>query len=143
MGKSEWEIAWSDYLSVGVLEMDQEHRQFIARVNDLNKAIIESESKSTVERLMDLMLMEAAHHFSHEEELLARWKYPETAAHIAKHADLTAQFERVMKEFAQTDINFVWALKGLQFKQLLVAHLLKEDMKYRDFLREQTGPSGK
>ena len=143
LGKSEWEIAWSDYLSVGVLEMDQEHRQFIARVNDLNKAIIESESKSTVERLMDLMLMEAAHHFSHEEELLARWKYPETAAHIAKHADLTAQFERVMKEFAQTDINFVWALKGLQFKQLLVAHLLKEDMKYRDFLRAQTGPSGK
>ena len=143
MGKSEWEIAWSDYLSVGVPEMDEEHRQFIARVNDLNKAIIESESKSTVERLMDLMLMEAAHHFSHEQELLARWKYPETAAHIAKHADLTAQFERVMKEFAQTDINFVWALKGLQFKQLLVEHLLKEDMKYRDFLRAQTGQSSK
>jgi len=143
LGKSEWEIAWSDYLSVGVPEMDEEHRQFIARVNDLNKAIIESESKSTVERLMDLMLMEAAHHFSHEQELLARWKYPETAAHIAKHADLTAQFERVMKEFAQTDINFVWALKGLQFKQLLVEHLLKEDMKYRDFLRAQTGQSSK
>jgi hemerythrin len=141
LAKSEWEIAWSDYLSVGVPEMDDEHRQFISRVNDLNKAIIESEDKSTVERLMDLMLMEASHHFWHEQELLARWKYPETAAHIAKHAELTAQFERLMKEFAQTDVNFVWALKGLQLKQLLVEHLLKEDMKYRDFLRAQTAQS--
>jgi hemerythrin-like metal-binding protein len=137
--KSEWEIAWSDYLSVGVPEMDQEHRQFIARVNDLNKAIIESEDKAAVERMLDLMLMEAAHHFWHEQELLARWKYPETAAHIAKHAALTAQFERVTKDFAETDISFVWALKGLHVKQLLVEHLLTEDMKYRDFLRAQTG----
>ena len=68
-------------------------------------------------------------------------RYPETAAHIAKHAELTAQFERVMKEFAETDISFVWALKGLHVKQLLVEHLLKEDMKYRDFLRAQVRPS--
>ena len=135
MEKSEWEIAWSEFLSVGVQEMDEEHRQFIARVNELNKAIIESEDKATVERMMDLMLMEAAHHFWHEEKLLAKWNYPETDAHIAAHAELKAQFERVMKQFAESDISFVWALKGLHVKQLLVEHLLKEDMKYRDFLR--------
>jgi hemerythrin len=138
--KSESEIVWSDFLSVGVSEMDDEHRQFIARVNKLNKAIIESADKATVERMMDLMLMEAAHHFMHEQALLARWKYPDTAGHIAKHAELTLQFERVMKEFAESDVSFVWALKGLHVKQLLVEHLLKEDMKYRDFLRAQGGP---
>ena len=142
MENSEWKIAWSDSLSVGVPEMDEEHRKFIARVNDLNKAIIESEDKATVKRAMDLMLMEAAHHFWHEQELLARWKYPETATHVAKHAELTAQFERVMKEFAEADISFVWALKGLRLKQLLVEHLLKEDMKYRDFLLAQSGQTG-
>src|SRR5471030_1670125 len=102
--------------------MDEEHRQFISRVNDLNKAIIESEDKATVERMMDLMFMEAAHHFWHEQALLTQWKYPETAAHVAKHMELTAQFERVMKEIAETDISFVWALKGLHVKQLLVEH---------------------
>jgi len=139
MERSEWEIAWTDYLSVGVPEMDEEHRQFIARVNELNKAIIESEDKATVERLMDLMLMEATHHFWHEQELLERWKYPEAEAHAAKHAELTAQFARVMKEIEASDISFVWASKGLLFKQLLVEHLLREDMKYRDFLRAKTG----
>jgi hypothetical protein len=40
-----------------------------------------------------------------------------------------------MREFEQADVSFTWALKGLYIKQLLVDHLLKEDMKYRDFLR--------
>jgi len=133
--KSEWEIAWSNFLSVGVAEMDDEHRQFIARVNDLNKAIVEIEDKATVARALDLMLSEAAQHFRHEEQLLAQWNYPETEAHTAKHAELTEQFQRVVKEFADTDISFVWALKGLHLKQLLVEHLVNEDMKYRDFLR--------
>ena len=137
MKKSEWEIAWNDFLSVGVPEMDEDHRQFISRVNELNQAIIESEDKATVERKMDMMLMEAAHHFGQEQELLARWKYPDAAAHAAKHAELIAQFARVMQEFAQTDISFVWALKGLRLKQLLVEHLLKDDRKYRDFLQTQ------
>ena len=139
MVKAEWEIAWRDYLSVGVAEMDEEHRQFIARVNDLNQAIIEFESKAKIERLLDVMLMEATHHFWHEQKLLARWNYPDTAAHIATHVELTAQFARVMKEIEESEISFVWAAKGLRLKQLLVEHLLKEDMKYRDFLRERTG----
>ncbi|TSA11360.1 MAG: chemotaxis protein [Betaproteobacteria bacterium] len=140
MEKSEWEITWSDKFEVGIAELDDEHRQFISRVNQLNKAIIESEDKSAVQRAMNLMLIETGHHFGHEQDLLAQWKYPEAAAHSAKHVELMQRFERVMKEIADSDISFVWAAKGLHLKQLLVEHLLKEDMKYRDFLRAQDRP---
>ena len=126
-------------MSVDVPEIDEEHRQFVARVNDLNEAIVEGAGKPAIERLLDLMLMEAIHHFWHEQQLLAKWNYPDRAVHAAKHAHLTAQFERVMKEFEQADVSVTWALKGLYIKQLLVDHLLKEDMKFRDFLRHQNG----
>ena len=135
MEKPEWEIAWSDCLSVDVPEMDEQHRQFIARVNELNQAIIECEDKASVGRRMKLMLAQAAEHFAHEEALLDRCKFPQAAAHRAKHAELTAQFDRVMREFEETELSFVWALKGLSLKQRLVEHLLREDMQYRDFLR--------
>lgn len=141
MNKSEWEIDWNESLSVGVAEIDDEHRQFIARVNELNRAIVEGSDKPTVERLLDLMLMEATHHFWHEQQLLKLWKYPQRAAHAAKHAQLTAQIERVMQEFERADVSFTWALKGLHIKQLLVDHLLHEDMKFRDFLQQQRGVS--
>jgi hemerythrin len=141
MKEREWEIRWNDTLSVNVPDIDNQHRRFIARVNALNKAIVECEDKTTIERLLDLMLMEATHHFWHEQELLAKWKYPDRAVHAAKHAQLTAQLGRVMKEFEQADVSFTWAIKGLYIKQLLVDHLLKEDMKYRDFLRMKKGSS--
>jgi hemerythrin-like metal-binding protein len=117
--------------------MDEEHRQFIARVNELNQAILESEDKATVAHAMQLMLSEAAHHFEHEEKLLASWEYPDAAAHAGRHAELEAQFARVTGEFEAADLSFVWAAKGLRIKQLLVEHLLGEDMQYRDFLRSR------
>lgn len=135
MAKNEWEISWNDNLNVGVPAIDEVHRQFVARVNDLNKAIVAGEEKAEIERLLDLMLMEAAHHFWDEQQLLARWKYPQLAEHTAKHAQLMAELNHVMQEFQQADLSFTWALKGLHLKQLLVDHLLREDMKYRDFLR--------
>ncbi len=140
VNESEWKIHWSNSLSVGVSEIDEEHQQFVARVNELNEAIVECRDKPTVERLLDLMLMEANHHFWHEQQLLGKWKYPQRAAHAAKHAQLTRQFERVMKEFERADVSFTWALKGLHIKQLLVDHLLHDDMKYRDFLRNKDNP---
>ena len=139
MQEREWEIRWSDNLNVNVPEIDDEHRHFVARINKVNKAIVEGADKATIERLLDLMLMEAVHHFWHEEQLLAKWKYPDRAGHAAKHAQITEQFVRMMKEFEQADVSFSLALKGLHIKQLLVDHLLKEDMKYRDFLRAQKG----
>jgi hemerythrin len=83
------------------------------------------------------MLTEAATHFRHEQELLAKWEYPETGAHAAKHAELMAQFDVAMKEFEQAEFSFVWAARGLRVKQLLVEHLLKEDLKYQSFLQSR------
>ena len=139
MDQNELEIEWKDFLAVGVPEMDAEHRKFIFRVNELNLAIVEAKDKPTVRQALNLMLAEAANHFKHEEELLAKWKYPEAAAHAAKHAELWAQFGGLLEEFEQAEFSFVWAVKGLQVKQMLVAHLLKEDLKYRGFLQSRQG----
>jgi hemerythrin-like metal-binding protein len=131
----EWTIAWSDILTVGVPELDREHRQFILRVNALNRVMVDCRDKATVRRVMELMLMEASQHIRHEEQLLARWKYPDIAVHAHKHVQLTAQLDQAMKQFEEADVSYVWAVKALHIKQRLVDHLLMEDMKYRDFLR--------
>jgi hemerythrin len=140
MEKDEWELKWTEFLTVGVPEMDEEHREFLSLANALNQAIIECKDKAAVLRLMDAILVQAAIHFTHEEQLLADCRYPDRAAHAAKHLQVTQQIGRVMKEYAENAIGFVAALKALKIIQLLIDHLLKEDMKYRDFLREQAEP---
>ena len=135
MKDDEAEIVWNDFPSLGVPAMDAEHRKFLARVEELNHAIVEAGDKATVRRTMDSMLAEAATHFRDEEDLLAGLNYPEAAAHAAKHAELAARFGRVVREFDEAELSFVWAVKALQVKQLLVEHLLREDLKYQEFLR--------
>ena len=129
-----FELKWSDTLTVGVADMDAEHRAVIGRVNQLNKAVIECRDKASIGRLMDSILAEAATHFKNEERLLLEWKYPDRAVHAGKHALLMQQFRRIRGDFDASAATFLGALKGLQINQLLIDHLLKEDMKYRDFL---------
>jgi hemerythrin len=140
--ENEWEIHLTDFLIIGHAEMDDEHRQFIARVNELNRAVVGAEDKATVRRAMDLMLSEAGRHFVHEEALLAARNYPETAAHAARHASLALKFRQTIEEFDQAELSYVWAMKALRFKQLLVEHLMHDDMKYRDFLRTDGAAAG-
>jgi len=132
MERSEWEIEWSDFLSVGIPEIDEEHRVFVARINDVNRAIVELKDKVTVERLMDLMLIEAMRHFRNEEQLLKARNYPHAEDHAKKHDQLRDQFTHLIEEFRKDNLSFVWALKGLRIKQLLVEHLLQEDMKFKE-----------
>jgi len=136
MERSEWEIEWSDFLSVGIPEIDDEHRAFIGRVNDVNRAIVEAANKETVERLMDLMLIDATRHFENEVQLLQVRRYPHAADHATKHEQLKDQFTRLIKEFREDGLSFVWALKGLRIKQLLVDHLLREDMRFKDYFAQ-------
>jgi len=140
MEENGFELKWSNLLSVGVQEMDEEHRIFIGRVNELNEAVIAWQDKATIRRLMDAMLFEAANHFKNEEQLLLEWRYPDRAVHAAKHAQLMQELRRVKSEFETPANSFLGALKGLKINQLLIDHLLKEDMKYRDFLRAQASP---
>ena len=39
-----------------------------------------------------------------------------------------------MDEFKATELNSTWVDKALQVRQVLVDHLLQEDVKYRGFL---------
>jgi hemerythrin len=137
MERSEWEIKWSDFLSVGIPEIDNQHRAFVGRVNDLNQAILEVKSKVTVERLMELMLTEATSHFTSEVELLKARQYPRTADHARKHQELIDQLNRLIEEIREDDLSFVWAVKGLRIKQLLVDHLLREDRLFKDYFAQQ------
>jgi len=129
-----WKIEWSDGLSLGIPEIDEEHRRFISRVNELNSAIVRQTEKTEIQRILDLMIVEATEHFEHEERLLARSKYPDHARHAESHARLEAALLEEKRRFARTEFSVGWMLAGLGIKELLVNHLLNEDMRYREFL---------
>lgn len=129
-----WEIAWSERLSVGVAEIDEEHKRFIGLVNQLNAAIAGREPKARVEQLLEAIIDDARRHFTDENRLLAERGYPEAKQHAVIHANLLVQINAALHDVRDTEWSRFWIETGLAIKKLLVDHLLQEDMRYRDYL---------
>ncbi|MBU0688522.1 MAG: hemerythrin domain-containing protein [Gammaproteobacteria bacterium] len=135
-----WRLEWSPELSVHIPEIDAEHKHFIELINALNEAIAERMSLSEVRKRMQDVIDDAVAHFGHEEVLFIEWGYPEAEQHAREHAAAANIFTEIMKRIEKSEQDYDWVEAGLQVKQLLVSHLLNEDMKYRDFwLAQQNG----
>jgi hemerythrin-like metal-binding protein len=138
-----WRLEWNDGLSVHIPEIDAEHRHFILLVNELNEALIGRMAVSEIRKRMQALMDDAAAHFAHEQRLFAEWGYPAAGEHADKHAVIMQALEGIMGRFESGGMDYEWVEAGLKIKKILVAHLLHDDMKYRDFyLAGRSGASG-
>jgi len=131
-----WHLVWSDELSVGIPEIDAEHKHFIMLVNELNAAIISRLGIEEIKRCMRAILDDAEAHFAHEERLFKEWGYPDAAEHAQRHAEAIEYFHSIIDGFGHNGTDYEWIEAGLKVKQALIGHVLAEDMKYRDYCRK-------
>jgi hemerythrin-like metal-binding protein len=128
-----WRLEWNEGLSMHIPEIDAEHQRFIRLVNALNEAIIGRMDVAEVRKRMRAILEDAAAHFAHEEVLFREWGYSQADEHALKHAQIMSALHGIMEGFEHGRTEYEWIEAGLQIKQVLVEHLLTEDMKYRDY----------
>lgn len=139
---SPWRLEWNEGLSVSLPEIDAEHQNFILLVNKLNEAIIGRMDVERVKYCMQSILIDAAKHFAHEEELFKQWGYPDAEEHAKKHIEVTRDFAQIMGHFEHGGSDYEWKEAGLKVKEALIDHMLGEDLKYRDFCIAKARQSG-
>ena len=139
MTHSPWKIDWNDGLVLGIPEIDDDHKRFASQVNDLNSAIAGRPDKAEIRNRIDLLYLDAKDHFQYEERLLGLWAYPDHAQHALLHRQIEEALLHELAAFVMSKTSAQWVESGLHIKDLLVGHLLDEDMKYRDFLRSKIG----
>ena len=128
-----WWLDWDESLSVHIPEIDAEHQHFIKLVNELNEAIIARMNKKKIKSLMRAILDDAALHFAHEEAAFREWDYPGAEAHAKKHSQIIAFLNEIMSGIDHGKMAHGWLEAGLEMKQVLMQHIVIEDMKYRDY----------
>jgi len=110
-------------------EIDAEHQRFIQLVNELNEAIIGHMNKKEIKSRMRAILDDAAMHFAHEEAVFKEWGYPDAE----EHAQIISFLNEIMESVDHGKMAHGWLEAGLEMKQVLIQHILNEDMKYRDY----------
>jgi len=136
-----WKIVWSDDMSVGIPEIDEDHKRFASLINDFNRAILDHMDIVEIKRRLQLVLDDAVQHFAHEERLFKEWHYPDADDHAARHAEAVAAYLAIMEKFITYDLESEWIDAGQKVKDLLITHLLVEDMKYAEFYRKSRADS--
>ncbi len=128
-----WKLEWSEEMSVGIPEIDEDHKRFIFLIDELNRAIAGRLGQDEIQIRLQLILDDAARHFAHEERLFKEWKYPDAEDHANRHANLTRSLQALQDRFINYGLPSEWIDVGLEVKDILINHLLTEDMKYAEF----------
>ncbi len=135
MKRPTWKIEWHDGMSVGIPEIDEDHKQFIFMINELNRSITELKDPSEIKRKLQFIVIDAERHFDDEERLFKEWNYPDTDDHADKHVQALHALQTIMENFIPYGYDSEWVDAGWRIKDILISHILKEDMRYAEFYR--------
>ena len=78
-------MIWTEEMSVGVKELDDDHKQLIGMLNVAQETLSSARSREALEEVLDRLVEVTKVHFAHEETLFDRTGFPGAEAHRREH----------------------------------------------------------
>jgi len=123
-------MQWDESMSVGVEELDEQHKKLVGIINSTYEAIQKQDS-ALIGALLEEMHAYAREHFAMEEAYMEECGYPHLQNHIFQHVKFTEevrQFQRTQQDHENDSKIFVF------LSRWLTAHIMDEDRKYTDYI---------
>ncbi len=127
------DLVWGEILSVGVGEIDEDHRKLLQIFNVLNHALQDKASPQYMAATLEELINCTVWHFSHEERLMLKHGYKEIEEHKADHRDLIQSARELQQELLQADKPV--ADEHVAFlERWLTEHILTTDARLGSYL---------
>lgn len=128
-------LRWTKKYSVGVKAFDDQHIRLVDDLNKLHVAMLKGKAQSVAGDFVPKMMEYASIHFSSEEQLMEKIKYPGLAVHRAEHLELARKVQEFMARYEQNDQTMYPQL--LRFLgSWLHNHMLTVDKQYTQWMNE-------
>jgi len=88
-------IEWQEDLSIGILEIDIQHKLLFEKVNSFLEACQSQADSDTVHRLFWFLEAYAITHFNDEEKLMLRISYPDYLPHRKMHLEFVSEVAKI------------------------------------------------
>ncbi|MDR2015384.1 MAG: bacteriohemerythrin [Azoarcus sp.] len=125
-------LQWSEEFSVGIPEIDEQHKTLFNLVNMLHIAILDHKGTAACAEVLDELVDYTRVHFGLEQSLMHIGKYPEYEAHCALHHELVEEVVALQNKIHSGKAAISFEL--LHFlRTWLTKHILGEDKKYGVF----------
>jgi hemerythrin len=127
---------WTDELSIGVEQIDNQHKKLVSIVNDFHENVDKDSGETAVRKTLKDLVHYVQTHFADEEKVMEKYNYPQLEFHRRMHEGLTdSVFKYVEKlQIGQKIINLDMAIF---LKGWLENHIAETDKKIGIFIDEQ------
>ena len=125
-------IVWSEEYSVGVKELDAQHQKIIELINMLADSSEGEGDLKSIAYVVNEMHSYIIDHFSTEERMLKKKKYPGLKAQRASHDAFIKEFSYICLEVSRDRSGAVKRLTEY-LGNWWSSHILEEDMQYKGY----------
>jgi len=129
-------IAFTNDLRINIEAIDEQHKTLIDYINNLMAMGSRAVNKSDIEKSLQFIGNYAIKHFSDEEALQKKNKYPQYEQHRMHHIEFVESYQKLVENYkkmgASTDIM-------LQLNRTVIAwvsnHIQVEDVNFAKYIR--------
>ena len=123
-------MVWTPDLSVGVSMIDEQHKIWFEKADNLFEAGKNHKAKEFVGEMLDFLDEYTKKHFHDEQQYMQRIKYPEYPAQIQAHTNFIAELAKLKKDYSESGGNILVIINANQLViGWLTEHILKMDKK--------------
>lgn len=132
-------IQWSDEFSVGVAEIDEQHKKLIGMINNLIGVAREKNLRMVSGKIIQDMAEYTVYHFSTEEKYFDQFGYADSAAHKLQHQTFVAKVLELQKQFVETPdeelLPFLYNILDY-LQDWLIHHIIGSDKRFTQCFHE-------
>lgn len=132
-------LEWKNEYTVGVKEIDDQHKKIIMFINELDNGIHGEDTKGVIHEIIINLNDYAKFHFSTEEKYFDQFNYEDKEEHTKRHRDYEVKvvdLEKKILELKGEDATRL-AFEILDFlEDWWVNHILYEDKEYTELFNK-------
>ena len=122
-------LAWNDLFSVGVQEIDSQHKKLLAIANRLNDAMRHNQERETLAEILNDLRGYTETHFAFEERLMDQHAYILSAQHKLEHQKLVQIVVEFQGKFNRGDADLTSEMMIL-LRDWLSRHIMNSDKSF-------------
>lgn len=124
---------WDEKYSVGIRELDTQHKQLFSILNELYEAMQDGSNKTKLAKIINELASYTKIHFSTEEKYMEKYNYAGLASQKREHENFVAKVEAFKQDFEAGKLALSLNIASF-VKDWLSSHILGSDKNYGPFL---------
>ncbi len=129
-------LVWDDDLSVGIAEMDEDHKHMLNLINNLRASVLCNTGEAFERQNLDDLVQYTRDHLKREEELLRKHDFPNYEGHKAQHDQMISYVNTYVRRYQEQGRKVLPEIADY-LTLWLTDHIQVTDKQYSEFLNQR------